>query len=416
MRVSFTRIVSNLSCLLVSSLSFGGVAAATPGVSCDLVADATAIASKIRGLKVLRKVPCRVQDRAEVEKYLLDTIKEKIPQERFVNEGVVYKILGIIPKDYQYLEGIVELYTSQLGGYYDPEKEFYAMASWMPSGLQLSIAVHELTHALQDQHFKLDALLDHRVAESDLLAARSALVEGDATAVMIDFTRKQVGQGPLRDEDSVAAILMQNVAGSMISSALQNAPESLQTMLIFPYISGLRFAHALLREGGYPQIDTAFKRMPESTEHILHPEIYLRGERSFIDVPTPGVPPGFPAVSPEALYIDRFGEFFISTFLSKFIPPYEASRAAAGWGGDKIALYRGSGADSYLLVWDLHWDSEAEAKEFFGALLKYYSQRLTQKPRQDGTTQRFTDPDFGSVGLELKESNVRVIVASEKQI
>ena len=40
--------------------------------------------------------------------------------------------------------------------------------------------VHEITHALQDQHFGIDSRLDETVT-SDATFAYSALVEGDAT-------------------------------------------------------------------------------------------------------------------------------------------------------------------------------------------------------------------------------------------
>lgn len=399
-----------VSLSLVSGLVPVQASHATEGTPCALVDDAMRVASRIRGLKELRTVPCRIQERAQVEKYLLDTIKEKVPQARLKYEGEAYRLLGIIPKDFDYLKGIVDLYTSQLGGYYDPEKEYYAMASWMPAQLQFSIAVHELVHALQDQHYELDAMMDHHQLDGDLLMARSALVEGDATAVMIDFTRELAGQGPIMQQESVASMMMQNIAGAMFSSSMQETPSALQTMLIFPYVSGLRFAHAILQSGGYGAIDKAFKKLPESTEHILHPEIYLRGERSFVDVPVPGVPSGIRVVSTKPLYQDRMGEFFISTFLGGHLAAQSASAAAAGWGGDRLALYELSGSSRYLLVWALHWDTQKDADEFFEALSEYYAKRLGSASAGNGEERRFLDPDFGPVELKKKEKNVRLTI------
>lgn len=378
--------------------------------ACTLVKDATRVASEVRGLKIRKAVPCKIQNKEEVKQFLLDTIKEKIPRERIANEGELYKILGIIPKDFKYLEGLVNLYTSQLGGYYDPDKEYYAMASWMPVAMQFPIAVHEMTHALQDQYYELDKLMDHFSLDSDLLSARSALVEGDATAVMMDFARKAAGQGPIAEEKSVASMMMQNIAGAMMFSSVQDTPSALQAMLIFPYVSGLRFAHALLREGGYKRIDQAFKVLPESTEHILHPEIFLRKERGYIDVPTPSAPTSTPVASTTPEYSDRLGEFFIATFLGAKIPAESASTAASGWGGDRVALYQLKGSSRHLLVWVTHWDTELDGDEFFEALTTYYEARLSTKRAGGSNTRTFLDPDFGPVEVFHKGKHVRLTV------
>ena len=377
---------------------------------CSLVKGATKDASDIRGLKIRKNVPCKIQNKKQVEEYLLSALKEKVPATRLSNEGQLYKMLGIIPKDFKYLEGIVALYTSQLGGYYDPEKDYYAMAAWMPAALQYPIAVHEMVHALQDQYFDLDKLMDHFTHDSDLLAARSALAEGDATAVMMDFSRKVAGQGPIVEEKTVAGMMMQNIAGAMLSSSMQETPSTLQAMLIFPYVSGLRFAHALLQEGGYKRIDKAFKVLPQSTEHILHPEIFLRGERGFIDVPTPGVPESIKVESTKPVYEDRMGEFFIATVLGSQLPARTASRAASGWGGDRVALYQLEGSSRFLLVWAQHWDTEKDADEFFEALTKYFAKRLSVDQEGAGQVRTFLDPDFGPIEIKKSAKNTRLSI------
>ena len=79
----------------------------------------------------------------------------------------------------------------------------------MPAAFQTTIAVHELTHALQDQYFDLQKFVDAKTENSDLLLAHSALVEGDATAVMIDYDRIAfLGLKPLATEPNVEAVLL----------------------------------------------------------------------------------------------------------------------------------------------------------------------------------------------------------------
>lgn len=389
------------------------LAAATPAHSkpgkCSIVPEAIESASEIRGLRVRRKVKCKLVDKAFVEDYLRTVIKEKIPDKRIEGEGRVYKMLGLIPPDFDYLNGLVELYTSQLGGYYDPEKGYYAMASWLPGSMQMGIAVHELTHALQDQHFHLDDLLDHKAGDSDELMARSALVEGDATAVMVDYSRKLSGLDSIATQDSVAGIMMQSLAGSMVSGSTSGAPAALRTLMMFPYVSGLNFAHALLKKRGYRSLDEAFRKLPESTEQILHPEIYISNSRGFEDLPVRLPPDRVSLVSNEAVFDDRFGEFFISTLLGNWLAPTEASRAASGWGGDRLALFK-TRPEGEVLVWVTAWDSKSEADEFFEALTGAYKKRFEQDGIASGRKLVFTGTQFGRVEIERNEQEVQLLI------
>lgn len=402
MRVS---VLLQASLCIVCSL-FSSPAQAIEGVDCRIAATAIRSASRIRALEVKRAVPCKLQNRKEVEQYLRSTIDEKIPAERIRKEGLVNRMIGIVPPDYKYLEGIIELYREQIGGYYDPEKEYYAMAAWMPAMMQMPVAVHELTHALQDQHFELDALIDHKTQRSDSLLARSALVEGDATAVMIDYSRGLAGQGPLKEETSVSMFMIQNISGAMLSPSMQKAPVALQASLIFPYVSGIRFAHSLLKQEGYKSIDAAFSRLPRSTEEILHPEKYASEEADFIEVSTPKPPEDAELSSSTPLYVDTLGEFLISSLLSTYISPLEASEAASGWGGDTLVLYDLKDTEKELLLWDLRWDSVEDAEEFISALQIAYTKRYDLKEPLEGSSVSLEDPNFGKLSITQDKKSV----------
>lgn len=376
-----------------------------PKADCSIATTAMEAVSGIRRLRVLTQVPCRLQSRDEVEIYLRDTIKRKISDQRIEMEGRVYKLLGLIPPDYDYLNGIVALYTDQLGGYYDPDLNYYAMADWMPPVMQMSIAVHELTHALQDQHFDLGKLIDNNRETSDTLMARSALAEGDATAVMLDFERERVGQPPLEVEGSIAGFMMENIVGAMGSSSVQKVPPALRHLLIFPYVGGLRFAHTLLQDGGYRRIDKAFRAPPVSTEQILHPEKYLAGDQSFKELSI-GTLKGLG----EPVYTDRLGEFVISALLGSYIAPFRASQAAAGWDGDRLALYASPTAKFGALSWVSEWESEADAREFFEALRDAYLSRFGGAIERSDDALSFDMKQLGRMSITRKKLGVRVEV------
>lgn len=318
----------------------------------------------IRGLSVKGPVPCRVKNKEEVAASLTSLVKEKVPESRLQYEGDIYKAVGLIPKDFDYAKGLIDLYVSQLGGYYDPTHGYFVMAGWIPAAFQVPVAAHELTHALQDQHFNLDAFTSPLIDNGDVLLARSALIEGDATAAMMDFVRKSSGQKSMAQEEDVSGILLQNLAGGGFSPSLSKVPQSLQLTLYFPYTSGLRFAHQLLRNGGYRAIDAAFKNPPIATSQVLHPEKYFDPSYKLATFNEEQLAKGC-----KILHRDTIGEFIISALLSQTeLDKSKVSAAAAGWAGDRIVLTQC--ADGTKNVhWQVAWESAADRAEFL-ALFK----------------------------------------------
>lgn len=328
------------------------------GSSCTVADAAFREASEIRGLKAKSKVPCFLRDKEQVEKYLKTEIGKQLPNDKLRGAELLYKTLGFVPESFDYKKELVSLYLGQLAGYYDPEAKHYIMASWFPDSLQPTIAVHEMTHALQDQYWNLKALLDETKLSTDEALAKMALVEGDATGVMNDFQRKLAGLSPIKDLESVDSIVLQTVLGSFLTQGLATAPEVLKNVMIFPYASGLRFVHSELRRGGYFRIDKVFERPPLSTEEILHPEVYQRGQTDFRKIED-----GEFLTKEQSLFEDTLGEFLISLWLSELLKDKSRGLLGAnGWGGDRVKVW--DSGHEQKLEWISNWDSEFQAKEF----------------------------------------------------
>src|SRR6185436_19616587 len=67
---------------------------------------------------------------------------------------------------------------------------------------------------------------------------------------------------------------------------------------------------------------------------------------------------------------DVNGEWTYYLILDEFLKsPAESKRAAAGWAGDRYALYEGANGQIFLAQLAA-WDTEADAREFFDAYLK----------------------------------------------
>jgi len=331
-------------------------------VPCEVAREALATASSIRMLSAVKEVPCIVQSKSEMKDFISATIKEEASSDRMNFEERIFKKVKLIPKDYNYTQGLSEIYLSQIAGYYDVKAKHYVMADWLPKMLQPAISVHELTHALQDQHFNLDKFTDQKTGSTDSILARAALVEGDATAVMVDYTAMLAGGQKLATLKSTEKFLLQNLFFGGLSMGAIKAPESLKFILTFPYSSGFRFAHALMGRNGYQSLTEAFKFPPQSTEQILHPRSKYPFEAPTIVEPfTEHLPEGS-----KEIFRDSLGEFVTSLVVTAFNQDRgKAANAAAGWGGDTIVLYERSLPDKGdTVVWNTVWDTKNDAQEF----------------------------------------------------
>jgi hypothetical protein len=335
----------------------------------------------------MSQVPCVIATRDDIKKFLVETIKTKLPPEKVKREEIVYKAIGVIPDTYNYEKGIIALYVGQIGGYYDPEKKHFVMADWIPEGLQSEVAVHELTHALQDQHYDLEKMLDPKQENGDMLLAYAALVEGDAMLVMTDHARAQSGKKSLLEEATVDDLVQQQQGG--VSSGERDdpnvIPETLRRILLFPYTEGVRFSHTLLRKGmGYQEIDDSFKAPPQSTREILHPEVYL--DQTAQKASIPSIDEFVPEYrSARVVYSDTLGEFIIqATLCASPLVGDSCKGAAQGWLGDRVVIFEGEAAPREVL-WITKWESVAEAQEFIVAYRKVLAERYPGSLSGDGT-------------------------------
>lgn len=337
---------------------------------CSLSREALTGASAVRELAPRASVPCIVEDKAAVTRFIQETIREDLPPQKLAHEEVAYKAIGLIPGSFDYQHALVDFLVSQIGGYYNPKKKLFVMAGWLPASVQKGVAVHELTHALQDQHYNLSSIMNVKSATTDSGLAASALVEGDASAVMFDHDRFLAGQGPLRGVSSVDSMLLLQVLGFGLAG---DVPESLKALLIFPYTSGLRFVHVLLRRGGYAEVHKAYGRVPTTTREILHPEEYLTASFSAqipLDAELEAAPSGVKPV-----YTDVLGEFGVSTlFRGVAATKDRGTAAAAGWVGDKLGVFPPSGG-TQIVSWLTRWEGEGDAREF-ATLYREYLERL----------------------------------------
>lgn len=332
---------------------------------------------ELAGLRALSPIKVGYKTRAQVRQYVLRQLDKDEPPGELRGEQATYAVLGLIPDTLQLRPLLVDLYTEQVGGYYDPDEKTFYTVEGTPAAALKTVLAHELVHALQDQHTDLDSLVA-RKRGNDRQEAAQAAIEGQATAVMFAWAAeqaagRQLGPGELPDLAARLrpALELQNSQFPVYS----RAPRIIQRTLIFPYIGGASFVQALWAKRGafVAPLDSL---MPQSTEQILSPQRFL----DTLDVPTELTLGPTPAPAWATVYENTLGEFETTIFLQQHLG---AAATATGWDGDRFRVLSAPGG-GYALVWYSVWDDAASADAFADA----YRRTLPRRPTRRAAVER----------------------------
>lgn len=258
------------------------------------------------------------------------------------------RALGLVhgPVDLNAAAAAVE--ADGIVGFYDPKVTRLFVRGVDPTPFVRQVLVHELTHALDDQHFKLDRpALDNRNDESS--ESFRVLVEGSAVTVEQRFVASltEAERQQASDEESAAG-----------GSARDTIPDVVARLLSYPYVVGPRLVDALIQDGGEPRLEQALLNPPVTSEQTLHPDKFLAGEGA--------IPVAKPA--PEGKVVDRgvLGEVALLLILEEVLPTPVARKAAAGWGGDQYVAW--SSAGKTCLKWAISMDTPTDTAELVSGL------------------------------------------------
>ena len=331
--------------------------------SSDIDAIYDAIEAEVVALRELEPVDVQretIDELALGEKTTADFDKDNPPEYIEANERL-YKALGLFDEDQSLRELFLKLLESQVAGFYRPEeKTLYVVSrSGTVNGADKVTFAHEYDHALQDTNFQVFDDFESLRDQSDEALARAAIYEGDATLLMSlwmlgNLTPDEIQEVLAAGNDPEAAAI------------LAETPAILSQSLLFPYQAGLTFLQPKQLGGGWDAVNDVFERLPTSTEQVLHPEKYEANEAPVaVTLPTDlagGMGDGW-SVALE----DTWGEFQTGVWLGESgVEAAAAADAAAGWGGDRLALLKGPD-DRWALAMQFAWDSGADADAFEAA-------------------------------------------------
>jgi hypothetical protein len=312
-----------------------------------------------RGLPFLAVPTVTILDEAEFTARVNEQLVTELDVEEIDSQDAMFTLLGMLAPDDDLRQLLLDLYTEQVAGFYDPDaKELVVPVSVDGiTPLQEIVIAHELTHALTDQHFDFNVEFERRVDEGtvDDASAILALVEGDATYQQFLYLES------LDPAEAAAAALE---AMTMQSPVLQASPEWLQKDLSFPYEQGLVFTGYLVSGDGLRGIDQAYQSPPLTTEQILDPTKYTRGEGPETLAALTVSLSGWDLADEASL-----GEWGTRLLLTDTLAPGELARAASGWGNDTYRLFRNG--DDTAFVWSYLAETDTDAEELTNGLIAH---------------------------------------------
>lgn len=347
------------------------------------------ITQTLRGLTAKESIDHQFPTRQDTIDYLTDLYSREFPPEEFDRLALFYVALDLLPADINLQTVYLDLLGSQVAGFYDPDTKTMNVLPMVGDdpGSSLSfteqvIYIHEFTHALQDQYFDLNVLIDSPevLATPDRSLAVTSLVEGDATAIMTLYTQEAAARNPF----AVLGMLVEGLqAGNLFLPS--GIPSILVNELTFPYEQGMDFIVALYKAGGWDTVNGAFANPPTTTEQIYHPEKYLAGEGAqMVALDDAGAALGDGWTTP---WDTTLGEFYLRAHLAAQLDRSDAARAADGWGGDHFRVYHDDASGQIAWALRLAWDTPADHDEFADLYAEYGDTRFGASADADGCWQ-----------------------------
>jgi hypothetical protein len=353
------------------------------------VDDILRFCSKETGLPIKHEIKRKLISRDAVESFVQKSMEDDKDAQRLQRSELVLKKFGLLPRDFDFQKFLVALLKEQVAGYYDPKNKTVNLLDWIEASQQRPVLAHELTHALQDQSFDLKKWMSGKdpddkksptaedISDDEVASARQSVVEGQATAVLIDFMLAPSGRSLQSSPQIVEALKAGMLEGTADSVELHKAPNFIRESLTFPYRYGLDFEVALMNKLGREQaFEAPFKNPPTSTRQIMEPETYLTAER------IPPLPvPDFKRIFRNYLRFDigSIGEFDVAILMEQYAGETASRALYPHWRGGYYyaAKLKGKPSAPLGLFYVSRWSTQQHAGEFAALYAKSLWKRYT---------------------------------------
>ena len=399
-------------------------------------------ASRDSGFAIKTSVKPRMISRDDLVAIMEARKTDDEDAKRLQSAELSLKKFGFAPRSFSTKKFVQSMYAEQVEGFYDPETKMISLLNWVAPESQLDVLAHELTHALQDQHFNLKKwehtpvpppAPDHfQVTAAEAWPeseARRAVVEGQAMVVLLDHQLQQRGiPVTLEHLPGASNSLAEYMATVPVpdTPVIHAAPIFLRDSMAFPYREGLLFEVELLGKGGKElAFNHVFARPPANTHEILHPRAYMTQEK----LATPRIPDLSALLADKYEVIDSggLGELDIRSLIKQYGNSKQAESISPGWRGSSYLMVRrkdvsadqATTADA-ALIYISAWDSSQTARHF----AKFYANAVTSRYHQatpvpencqghDCPLESFRfNTEEGLVTIECRSNNLVIVTES----
>lgn len=335
------------------------------------VAEIMRFVSDARGLPFLEPVPVEFLDDAAFEDRMRTLQAEELAEgdaEERALAGQLWQALELVDDGATLFELLDRIGIEAALGYYEFDTESMVVRGAELTPLSRVTLAHELTHALDDQHFGLERPeLDD--ADGEEAFGFLVLSEGSAESVAISY---EDALSPA-DGDALAA-QMQDFAGRM---ELDDVPLALLLIVQLPYLIGPELVDELIDAGGRDRLDEAFGDPPVTSEQTLEPSAFIEGEE-IRPVTTPPAP--LPPVDE--------GVFGAAGLLVLF-PDATGFELAERWGGDRYVQWLEPDGRACVRI-DLLGEDGADSDRYADALEGWAADHSDAVVERVGETVRLT--------------------------
>ena len=331
----------------------------------DKIAPITKDIAGIRGWPLLEKVSVEFIDRPTLRAYLIRDYDEHFTQEETDSQGLILKWLGLLDREADYKSVVINSGVSGIAGLYDPKRKTVFIGDWIPPFVAEAVIAHEIAHAYQDKEVGLEAFIQaaYKTGSLDDGLAHSALAEGEATAVMLEYLLKDEDRG-FKDLDDIFVLIEQKL--------FQEDSRSDKGLTYNLYGLGTHFVQSYLKEHAWADLSAVYREPPSAMKEIIHPYKYPIKEK-ITDIK----PSGFASrlgKSWQNVYRTRLGEFFIMLSLRQYFDKKTVLACTGRYKQDDITIYRDPDGRQ-MLVYISQWDSAEAADKF----LRLYRESLAKK-------------------------------------
>ncbi|HEX4209061.1 MAG TPA: hypothetical protein VHY56_01610 [Candidatus Binataceae bacterium] len=327
--------------------------------------------ARFRQLSFVSPVPLVVKSRDQVQQMLLTELKRNHTDEELNLGGETGAMTGVYPPAMNLKSSTLSLMHSQIAAFYNPHDKQMVLVEgainlslWNSAANLITrrdptgemILAHELTHALQDQHFHLERMMNAVKDNDDRDLALKALAEGDATLSGFGYVNGNLDNAALNTILLRLADLPKTLAAQS-----GNLPLGLSAPMVFQYYDGARFVADGYRRGGWSAVDAIYRDPPQATLQIMRPDLYFNHTFRPANVTLDGYQPFLKDW--QKADDDTYGAFLLQVILRRNLGDNSPEVALADqWTADRLIVLRKGSA--LTILWLVRFSGDGGAAKF----------------------------------------------------